>query len=286
MSERVCRCGAPIKPPRKAYCSDECFKAAETVRKRESERRRYENDPAYRERAKAKRRRNYREAQQDPERRARYEAKRAEWMAANRDAMTFYHQTYRQRLEQNPEKLAEVRKRDREYKREQRKANPDLYRQRTKADYWRVRSDPKLWKQRLEWQRMYYRLRQEAQGKTLVHDRDSNSHPGPEMYVGPLRERVLQRLAALHEGEPLSEEDYSGVVGVSARTLNRWKKPHARTRASDVDAALCALDLNWWDVYEKPANGHKSGKPEDVLRYIADAEVYVQACLAFEGELV
>jgi hypothetical protein len=191
----------------------------------------------------------------------------------------FYRDHY-ENANNTPEKIERRREKHREAQERYRKT--PAYKATKKRYRDKVRKDPKKRAKEIEARRIRDRLRKERQGHAIVvQDRDVQSHPGEEMLVGPLRDIVLRRVT-----EELGENDYAASVGVTARTLNRWKKPHAVTRSSDVDAALVALHLNWWDVYEKPANGHKSGKPEDVLRYIADAEVYVQACLAFEGELV
>jgi hypothetical protein len=207
--------------------------------------------------------------------------RRKAWIAAKPvNELKEHYRKHYESVRSTPERAERRRAKNREAQRRYRKTA--AYKATKKRYRDKVSQDPVKRAREAESRRMRERLRREKQGYELVvHDRDVQSHPGSEMIVGPLRDVVLRRV-----NEEIGEEDYAAVVGVTARTLNRWKKPHAVTRSGDVDAALCAMNLNWWDVYEKPKNGHKDGRPEDVLRYIADAEVYVAACIAFEGELV
>lgn len=209
--------------------------------RRENRRRYYANTPAL---------------QRKVQRRAKEQRMRADqgWLerrrAVNREYM-------RKRRVEAPEKLAEQRARYIE----------------------KLRQDPKRYEEFLAARRMEYHLRQERKGRKKIDG--GHATGGPELPIGPLLavvERYLQRVDHWN-GDDDAEIVALERIGLDPRSLYGWRKGERKAVRFDVvDRVLVRLDLNWFDVYEKPVNGHAED-PEAWKAYRA-------ACLAFEGELV
>jgi hypothetical protein len=156
---------------------------------------------------------------------------------------------------------------------------------------WRERVEreaPERIQQMRDEKRFLDRMRRHERG--LVPDAEPPAMPGGDLLsVAPLLValgRYLERVRWMH-GEDATEGEALEQLGIDPRSFYDWSRGIRRSVHFDyVDSIMVHAGWNWFDVYEKPANGHKSGRPEDVLRYIADAEAYIAASLAFEGELV
>ena len=208
--------------------------------------------------------------------------RRADWRATPPEQRhAFLHDRW-ERIKSDAEMLAERRAKNAEMQRRWRQQNPEASRAVTRRYRAKLKRDPKRWAEEVDKRRMRDRLRAEQQGKPRRPAKHDPSDHMPFLPVGPLPDFVLRHVRHDDDLEVACKR-----LGFDVRTLNEWRAGVRRVaRFGVVDRILVATGMNWWDIYEKPANGHESGRPEDVLRYIAEAEVYVQACLAFEGELV
>lgn len=153
----------------------------------------------------------------------------------------------------------------------------------------KMKLDPVRYKKRLEDNRLNHHLRQEREGRYARPQVEPKTFGGPEISYAPLLvlvERYLKRVQWMG-GDKSSEKRALKDLGLEPRTLYGWRKGERQAARLDLaDRVIGRLGLNWFDCYEKPANGHKNGRPEDVLRYIDDAQVYIAACLAFTGEML
>ena len=198
-----------------------------------------------------------------------------------------YEKTYAA-IKADPERYARMKEGHRRAAERWRKT--EGYRESKRRYKRRVQADPKRREAYNENQRMAYRLRRERKGLPVKDPGPIPGHAGPEIPLGPLFaavEALRERLGIRIEGSGDEYVMFCERLGVSDRTLREWRQDKRNmVRLSTADQILTGVGWNWFDVYCKPANGHKSGRPEDVLRYIDEAEPYIAACLAFEGELV
>jgi hypothetical protein len=189
--------------------------------------------------------------------------------------------------ELDAERVAYRRARQREAQRRWRARHPERAKEVSRNWREREKADPKKRKRYIERNRMRHYLQREREGKPLViAERLMSSGRGPELIAEPLHEKAVRFAAQLPEW--MTEADKSEVLGISDKTLREWSTGRGRkmVRADVAERVIIGMEMLWFDVWEKPANGHKDGRPADVLRYIDDANVYIAACLAFEGELV
>jgi hypothetical protein len=203
----------------------------------------------------------------------------------------------RKRAENARRRYAEDPEPNREAGRKWRRENPGkaaASSRKWRAKYMeRLAQDPQLRRRHLELRRIDDKLYRElAGGAWRAVAPMGNSNEGPWLAVAPLIARLeaLRRRLGIEVNPAQSDPVYISFcesLGVSDRTMREWRTGERKQAAfGTVDRVLTNTGLLWFDIYEKPANGHKSGRPEDVLRYIDEAQVYIAACLAFEGELV
>ena len=186
-------CARPVATNRRRYCSARCYRAADAARNAERARQRYQEDPAYRLAQLAKRRRAELAVRADPERQARRRAYMREYRRAHREQAREHQRAYRARLLEDARRLQARRAREAERMRRRRAEDPELYRRRSVESYARLRSDPAAWAQRLEWQRMYYRLRAMRDGRPVralssgaYERRNGAGHRGSRLDPEPL----------------------------------------------------------------------------------------------------
>lgn len=214
-------------------------------------------------------------------RRCRREAARRYYAEAPEQQQKMKRRAKHHREMEDAVRRARRRERNAAYQRRRRAEDPNREKEAQRRYQEKLKADPVRYARELENRRLAYHLRKERQGQMLKDGGPAAA--GPEIPVGPLFDAVDRLARRLH----LEDEDVARVCGVSSRTLNDWRNGKRRvTRSETVDRVLGYLKLNWWDLYTKPTNGHASGRPADVLRYIDEAQTYIAASLAFEGELL
>ena len=143
---------------------------------------------------------------------------------------------------------------------------------RKEAEAWR---DPA----RVEHKREYHRIWREAERRrngvperpTRKHAPQGSGRKFPRLSASELAERIVVYARRHYAG---NLEETCERLGVESRRLSDWRKGQHTTVQFDVaDKALVGMGLHWWDVWEKPVNGHE---PEKL-------EAYRRAMLAFEG---
>lgn len=205
---------------------------------------------------------------------------RREYYGSNPEQQAKTKQRQRQRR-LNPD----VRLKDAERKRNRKKTEKDY--ERDRQHYWETRNDPVKWQRRLEGQRVNYWLRKEREKGAVTIPPGEDPHAGTEIIGEPIFQFVSAYVEAGRRGGLWTDDlEAVGELGISDKTLREWRARARRVvRLSTVDRILVATGRNWFDVYQPPSNGHKDGRPRDVLKYIADAEEYFKAVEAFTGEL-
>lgn len=180
---------------------------------------------------------------------------------------------------EDPEKRARRRARNAEYQRRRRLEDPQREKNTAKRYMERLRADPVRYERWLAKRREEYAVRQERKGKVVKGKKRPASAGGGHLPVAPLIaaiESYLKRTVLDMDGIGLRPHEH---VGLDERTFSEWRSGKRKSAQLDlVDRALTAMGLHWWDVYEKPVNGH--AKDEEAWK------AYRAASLAFEGELV
>lgn len=183
-----------------------------------------------------------------------------------------------------------------DYKRRYNRKSPEVRKRQDRVYYAALREDPVRWAKRLADQRMNYRLRKEREGREVRNDNVRLGRGrGSEMAKLPVAPLLafLEPKAIVYEGLgknfkiSLKEREarWAEVMGVSLKTYFEWREGVRKTAQFDtVDRLLVTNNVNWHDVYGPPANGHKAGRPQDVLCYIAEAEEYLRTVKVFVGE--
>lgn len=203
-----------------------------------------------------------------------------------------YRLTY-EAMRADPERLA--RRREKNRLAQQRWREGPGYQETRRRYREKALKDPKYRERENETQRLYYWLQQEREGRTLTARDESVDRDGPrspDLPLEPLLAFMREQVTVFDRDEPTNEgrnneRRFIEEFGITAKTFFEWRTGKRKSvRLATVDRILTRRNRNWFDIYSKPANGHEAGRPEDVLKYIDEASVYIQACLAFEGELV
>lgn len=215
----LCTIPDQIRPTGKSCLH--CQKVAKAKRVYE----RYWSDPAFREHRLVAKRNRYERAK----------AEGAEWLerereymrayrAEHREEQHAYYRTWAERTRSDPARRDALRQRNRERMAERRRADRE-YRERqrllAREQYQRLRSDPKLWAQHLEDQRMRHRLRRARAGTPVppVSEHAYANGNGKAHYqngrarvpAAPLAPYVREWLGPL-QGGLLSGQAYHGDV--------------------------------------------------------------------------
>ena len=181
-----------------------------------------------------------------------------EWQTRHAKRVAEYQREYRER------NLEATRRRGREYQ-AARRADPktaDLVREQMHRSWQKMRNDPKRWAERLDAQRMNYRIKAEREGRTVRQVGENTyangngavplSEGGNLFPVGPIAELISEWLGEFG-GQPLSQHEWNGggfgagytqlaeLTGVDERTLARCVNGERQYVQYATADAICAV---------------------------------------------
>lgn len=239
-------CGNPLPPHHRRWCSQDCYRESERVRKRDKARERYRTDPEYRAKMLAKRAAQYLREKGDPELRERHKLYLREYHAEHREEARAYHRAYRERRDADPERRAAYLERERERMRRKRLEDPEHQRELDHAYYRKLRADAQLWAQVLERQRMHYRLRAMRAGNPVppvpehrYPDASSQWTTDAELLRGAVGRWLAEEADRGESIELLAER-----AGVSPRLINRLLHEDGKVSVAAADRLAWAMNLH------------------------------------------
>lgn len=191
------------------------------------------------------------------------------WQADHKERVSEYQREYRER------NLEASRKRGREYQR-RRRADPEtapIVKEQMHRSWQKMRDDPVRWAERLESQRINYRLKAEREGRSVRQIREKTYAEGNGKvpvhgYVNAaeLAPLILEWLGEFHS-HPLGGHEWNGqevsgagyvqlaeISGVSDRTLREIVQGNrTSTQYATADAICAAIDMPIAAVYPNGA---------------------------------
>lgn len=187
------------------------------------------------------------------------------------------------RLE-TPEQREARRARDREREAAAYKRNPEPFRERSRRYRKRVNRDAKRRQARIENRRMYARLRTEQKSGRLSMRPPMPGRNYKDGSRDDLRCRPLGALVALEAAKrDLTLAEMAALCGLNEKQVYDWRHNFVKTRLAVGERVLIALDMVWWDVFDKAEwpDGLFSGqRSRDVVAW---ADAMYRAVIAFEG---
>lgn len=156
------------------------------------------------------------------------------------------------RFRADPQAQKEARALGREASRRWRRRNPNAARESTRRYRERMSTNPQKLQEVRERDRMARRLRREREGVPLDEQRPGRAEeqllerPTPFLPALPLAQ-VMERWIIR---QTRSHDEACEELGVAARTLYAWRTgERTGVRFQEADKVLVSLAFNWWDVW-------------------------------------